>query len=57
MTEQEDKDDKFWFYVGGLAASLIIVLVLIKSSENEKFDHIKDQLDEEIQSMNIRVLN
>lgn len=57
MTDQEIKNDKFWLYVGGVAVSLIVVLILVKMNEDEKFEPIKSQLEEEAKLMNIRVLS
>jgi hypothetical protein len=55
--EEIEQNDKFWLYVGGLVLAIVTAIVIVKQSENEKFEPIKQQLDEEIAQMNIRVLN
>ncbi len=57
MTTEEQKSDKFWLVVGAITLTLVTVLVLVKKNEDDKFAPIKQQLDEEVQQMNIRVLN
>ena len=57
MTAEEQKSDKFWLVVGAITLTLVTVLVLVKKNEDDKFAPIKQQLDEEVQQMNIRVLN
>ncbi len=58
MSEQEiEENDKFWLYVGGIVLAIVTTIVIVKQSEDEKFAPIKQQLDEEIALMNIRVLN
>lgn len=56
ITENQ-KSDKFWLIVGAIALTLVTALILVKKSENDKFAPIKQQLNEENQQMNIRVLN
>lgn len=51
------KLDKFWLTVGAITLALVTALVLVKKNEDDKFAPIKQQLDEEAQQMNIRVLN
>ena len=53
-TNIEQKKDYFWVYVAGLTIALVVGMV--KLSENEKYDPIKQQLDEEAGKMNIRVI-
>lgn len=57
MSEETQTKDKFWLYVGGTVFSLLVVIAMVKQSENEKFAPIKQQLEEEAAQMNIRVLN
>lgn len=54
--EQQEEKDNFWFYVGGLAVVLIAVILMIKKTESDKFAPIKELINEENASMNIRVL-
>lgn len=55
--EQTQIKDKFWLYVGGTVFTLLVVIAMVKQSENEKFAPIKQQIEEEAALMNIRVLN
>jgi len=56
MTEETNNKDYFIIYVA-IAASLIIAVLLgVKSSENDKFAPIKEQLVEERNLMDIRVI-
>lgn len=57
MTEEIKEKDNFVLNVALVAAVLICVLLAVKSSENDKFAPIKDQLIEESRLMDIRVLN
>lgn len=58
MSEQEiEENDRFWLYIGGIILAIVTTIVIVKHSEDEKFAPIKQQLDEEIALMNIRVLN
>lgn len=57
MSEEAQTKDKFWLYVGCTVFSLLVVIAMVKQSENEKFSPIKQQLEEEAALMNIRVLN
>lgn len=52
----EEKRDFFWLYVGLATIALVGVVLMAKMSENEKYDPIRQQLDEEAVKMNIRVL-
>ncbi|MGR9072761.1 MAG: hypothetical protein ACU833_06830 [Gammaproteobacteria bacterium] len=57
MTEEQALEkDNFWFYVGGLATLLIVIVFMVKSTENEKFSQIKELENEELNLMNVRVL-
>ena len=55
--EQTQTKDKFWLYVGGTVFTLLVVIAMVKQSENEKFAPIKQQIEEEAALMNILVLN
>ena len=57
MSEVAQTKDHFWLYVGCTIVALLIVIAVVKQSENEKFAPIKQQLEEEMAQMNIRVLN
>lgn len=57
MNEENQEKDYFWLYVGGVAFALIAVVLWIKQIESEKFAPISQQLDEETNSMNIRILS
>ncbi|MDO9424263.1 MAG: hypothetical protein Q7T40_08760 [Methylobacter sp.] len=57
MSEVAKTKDNFWLYVGCTVVALLIVITVVKQSENEKFAPIKQQLEEETAQMNIRVLN
>jgi hypothetical protein len=54
---QEQEKDHFVLYVTLVTIVIVSVLVAAKLSENEKFAPIKEQINEENQLMNIRVLN
>lgn len=53
---QEEEKDFFWVYVGVATILLIGVILMAKTSENDKYNPIIDQQKEEIARMNIRVL-
>jgi hypothetical protein len=57
MDNDTQTKDKFWLYVGGTILTLLLVIAMVKKSEQEKFSPIKQQLQEEKALMNIRVLN
>jgi len=57
MNEETQVKDKFWLYVGCTVITLLVVIGMVKQSENEKFAPIKQQMEEEMAQMNIRVLN
>ncbi len=52
----ENKKDYFWIYVAGFTIALVGTIALVKLSENEKYQPIKQQLAEESGKMNIRVI-
>jgi len=53
--EETQEKDYFILYIALTAAVLIGVLLMVKSSENDKFAPIKAQLVEETKLMDIRV--
>ena len=57
MTEKTQEKDNFILYIALVATVLVGVLLMVKSSETDKFAPIKDQINEENRLMNIRVLN
>ena len=57
MTEEDQKNDKFWLYVGLTLFVILTGIFMVKQSENEKYAPIKQQVEEENAQMNIRVLN
>jgi hypothetical protein len=57
MNAETQQKDRFWLYVGAITLALVTVLILVKKSEDDKFAPIKQQVEEEIEQMNIRVLN
>ena len=57
MNEEAQQKDRFWLYVGAITLALVTVLIMVKKNEDEKFAPIKQQVEEEIAQMNIRVLN
>ena len=57
MNEQViEKKDNFWLYVIVIASLLIMVAVLLKINESQKFAQIKQWQNEEQTEMNIRIL-
>jgi hypothetical protein len=57
MNEQTiEKKDNFWLYILAVAAFFIMVAVLLKINESEKFAQIKQWQNEEKTEMNIRIL-
>jgi hypothetical protein len=57
MEREAQTKDKFWLYVGCTVFAMVMVIAMIKQSENEKFSPIKQQIEEDKALMNIRVLN
>jgi hypothetical protein len=37
MSEIKEEKDYFWFYIGGLVLAVIVVLLLVKGSEHDKY--------------------
>jgi hypothetical protein len=56
MSEVIQQNDRFWLYVGITVFVIVAGILLIKQAENEKFAPIKQQVEEELTQMNIRVL-
>lgn len=54
--ENEQKRDFFWVYVAGATIALVATVAMAKLSENDKYDPIRQQQEEEMAKMNIRVL-
>jgi hypothetical protein len=57
MTEEIKEKDNFILYTALIAVVFIGALLVVKSSENDKFAPIKAQVNEELRLMNVRVLN
>ena len=47
MEREAQTKDKFWLYVGCTVFALVVVIAVVKQSENEKFSPIKQQIEEE----------
>lgn len=56
MNEETKNKDYFILYVAIAATLMVSVLLVVKSSENDKFAPIKAQLVEERNLMDIRVI-
>ncbi|MFM8342861.1 MAG: hypothetical protein ACKN9F_11675 [Methylomonas sp.] len=56
MNQQTPEKDNFVLYLSLATIALVGVLLAVKLNENEKFAPIKQQLEEENQQMNIRVI-
>ncbi len=56
MNEEIENKDYFILYIALTAAVMISVLLAVKSSETDKFAPIKEQLVEERNFMDIRVI-
>ena len=57
MNEESPVKDRLWLYVGCTIFTLLLVIFMVKQSENEKFAPIKQQIEKDVALMNIRVLN
>lgn len=55
MTQAQERDN-FWIYVGLATVILVGVILMVKASENDKYDPIIEQRNEEIKRMNIRII-
>jgi predicted RNase H-related nuclease YkuK (DUF458 family) len=56
MSEEVKEKDNFILYVVMLVVVAIGVILMVKKSEVDKFAPIREQINEEIKLMNIRVL-
>ncbi len=56
MTEEIIEKDYFILYVALLAVTFIGILLVVKSSETDKFAPIKERLAEERNLMDIRII-
>ncbi len=54
--ESEQPKDRFRLYVAGATIALLGTILMVKLSENEKYDPIIQQQNEEMARMNIRVV-
>ena len=54
--ENEQKRDYYWLYIAGVTLALVAIIAMVKMSENEKYNPIRQQQNEETAKMNIRVL-
>lgn len=57
QTQEIQQKDKFWLYVGITVFIIVTGILMVKQSENEKFEPLKQMAEEEKTQMNIRVLN
>jgi len=57
VENQAARKDYFWVYVALATIALVGVIAMVKLSENDKYDPIRQQQAEEAAQMNIRVLN
>ena len=56
IQENEQPKDRFWLYVASATIALVGTIMMVKLSENEKYDPIIQQQNEEMARMNIRVV-
>ena len=54
--EPNTEKDYFWLYTALATVALIAVVAMVKLSENDKFDPIRQQQAEESAMMNIKIL-
>lgn len=54
--DQSQEKDFFWVYVALITILLVGAILMVKMSENDKYDPIIAQQKEEMARMNIRVL-
>lgn len=57
MSEEIKEKDNFILYVTLITVVFVTVLLMVKSSEDDKFAPIKEQLNQEYRQMDIRVLS
>ncbi|MGZ8216236.1 hypothetical protein [Methylomagnum sp.] len=43
----EQEKDNFWLYIGGVIVAVVIVLVMVKGSEHEKFATAQKAISED----------
>ncbi len=55
--EIAENKDFFWVYIAIVTIALIGAITMVKLSENDKYDPIRQEQAEETARMNIRVLN
>lgn len=56
VMDQSQEKDFFWVYVALITILLVGAILMVKMSENDKYDPIIAQQKEEMARMNIRVL-
>ena len=57
MSAEANTDkDYFWLYTGLATITLIAIVAMVKLSENDKFDPIRQQQAEETAMMKIKVI-
>ena len=56
MSQKTSEKDNFVLYLSLATITPVGVLLAVKLNENEKFAPIKQQIEEENQQMNIRVI-
>lgn len=56
MNEDVQVKDRFWMYVGCAVFIIVSGILMVKQSENAKYEPIKQLADDEKAAMNIRVL-
>lgn len=56
MAQTEQVKDRFWLYVAGVTLAMLGVIMMVKLSENEKYDPIIQQQNADQARMNIRVV-
>lgn len=56
VMDQSQEKDFFWVYIALITILLVGAILMVKMSENDKYDPIIAQQKEEMARMNIRVL-
>lgn len=54
----ENEKDYFWFYIGGIIATAVVLVLLLKSRETESvpykaFEETKQQVDKQIEKAHV----
>jgi cytochrome b subunit of formate dehydrogenase len=57
VNQETVQKDRFWLYVGFTLVVILTGIFMVKQSENDKYEPIKQQIENETALMNIRVLN